>query len=118
MPGFAITGYGGIDPAAFRPGFRKSNQYNLIDNLTWVRNTHSIKIGTDIRWFSETDENCAYCRSYFTFTGSYTEQWVRGLHASASILRVSGHLPATKAGSGASGRSISTFRTTGKRLPA
>ena len=72
LPGFAITGYGGIDPAAFRPGFRKSNQYNLIDNLTWVRNTHSIKIGTDIRWFSETDENCAYCRSYFTFTGSYT----------------------------------------------
>jgi hypothetical protein len=72
LPGFSINGYGGIDAAAFRPGFRKSNQYNLMDNLTWVRNAHSIKIGTDLRWFSETDENCAYCRSNFVFTGTYT----------------------------------------------
>ncbi len=72
LPGFAITGYGGIDAAAFRPGFRKSNQYNLVDNLTWVRDAHNIKLGTDIRWFSETDENCAYCRSNFAFTGAYT----------------------------------------------
>jgi len=72
LPGFAITGYGGIDATAFRPGFRKSNQYNVIDNLTWVRGAHNIKVGTDIRWFSETDENCAFCRSNFAFTGTYT----------------------------------------------
>jgi hypothetical protein len=72
LPGFAITGYGAINAQAFRPGFRKSRQYNLLDNLTWVRGNHSLKVGTDIRWFSESDENCAYCRSSFSFTGTYT----------------------------------------------
>jgi hypothetical protein len=72
LPGFSITGYGAINPQAFRPGFRKSRQYNLIDNVTWVRGSHSLKTGVDIRWFSESDENCAYCRSSFSFTGTYT----------------------------------------------
>jgi hypothetical protein len=72
LPGFAITGYGAINAQAFRPGFRKSRQYNFLDNLTWVRGNHSLKVGTDIRWFSESDENCAYCRSSFSFTGTYT----------------------------------------------
>jgi hypothetical protein len=72
LPGFSITGYGAINAQAFRPGFRKSRQYNFIDNLTWVRGNHSLKLGTDIRWFSESDENCAYCRSSFSFTGTYT----------------------------------------------
>lgn len=72
LPGFSITGYGGINSQAFRPGFRKSRQYNFMDNLTWVRGNHSFKLGTDIRWFSESDENCAYCRSSFSFTGTYT----------------------------------------------
>jgi hypothetical protein len=72
LPGFAITGYGAINAQAFRPGFRKSRQYNFLDNLTWARGNHSLKAGTDIRWFSESDENCAYCRSSFSFTGTYT----------------------------------------------
>jgi hypothetical protein len=37
-----------------------------------VRGNHNFKIGTDIRWFSESDNNCAYCRSSFSFTGTYT----------------------------------------------
>ena len=72
FPGFSITGYGGIDALTFRPGFRRSNQYNVIDNLTWVRGEHNLKLGFDLRWFSVVDENCAFCRSNFAFTGTYT----------------------------------------------
>ena len=59
FPGFAITGYGGIDALTFRPGFRRSNQYNVIDNLTWGTGEHNLKLGFDLRWFSVVDENCA-----------------------------------------------------------
>ena len=87
LPGSRSPATAALTRQPFGLDSAKASQYNLIDNLTWVRNTHSLKAGTDIRWFSETDENCAYCRSYFTFTGSYTGQWVRGLHARHPVSR-------------------------------
>lgn len=77
FPGFpqlSITGFQGIAGNAFQPLVNPTNMYQLINNFSWIRGAHTIKIGGDIRNYRLTSTNSANSRGNFSFTPNYTGQ--------------------------------------------
>jgi hypothetical protein len=46
--------------------------YQIIDSLSWIKGTHTIKIGADLRNYRLTSTNSANSRGAFSFNGIYT----------------------------------------------
>ena len=50
-PNVAITGFASFGSAVGGPGGRADSTFQVLDNLSWTRNRHSIKFGGDARVF-------------------------------------------------------------------
>ena len=77
FPGFpqlSITGFQGIAGNAFQPLVNPTNMYQITDNLSIIRGSHTIKVGADLRNYRLTSTNSANSRGSFPFTGIYTGQ--------------------------------------------
>ena len=75
FPGFpqlSITGYQGIAGNAFQPLVNPTNMYQIVDSVSWIKGTHTIKIGADLRNYRLTSTNSANSRGAFSFNGIYT----------------------------------------------
>ncbi len=75
FPGFpqlSISGYQGIAGNAFQPLINPSNMYQLIDNVNWIKGSHTLRMGIDFREYRFTSTNSANSRGSFSFTGAYT----------------------------------------------
>ncbi len=72
FPGLGITGFLGFNPNAFSPIKFRDNKYEIIDNVTWIRGTHSMKFGAHLRRYDTATTNAARSRGDFTFSGTYT----------------------------------------------
>ena len=46
--------------------------YQIVDSLSWIKGTHTIKIGADLRDYRLTSTNSANSRGAFSFNGIYT----------------------------------------------
>lgn len=49
IPLVAVTGYSGIGPSPENPYRFRNYNFDWVDNISWTRGKHSIKIGADIR---------------------------------------------------------------------
>ncbi len=74
FPNLGITGFQGIAGNSFQPLVNPTNMYQLTDNLSIIRGSHTIKVGADIRNYRLTSTNSANSRGAFSFTGAYTGQ--------------------------------------------
>ncbi|HZT28327.1 MAG TPA: TonB-dependent receptor [Bryobacteraceae bacterium] len=75
FPGFpqlSISGYSGIAGNAFQPLINPTNMYEIVDGLSWIKGSHTVKFGTDLRDYRFTSTNSAYSRGNFAFTGAWT----------------------------------------------
>ncbi len=63
--GFAVTGGG-------NPSRQGSGTFQLIDNVTWTKGTHTLKLGFDFRRMTDHDDNVfgSYRSGLYTFNGS------------------------------------------------
>ena len=75
FPGFpqlSITGFQGIAGNAFQPLVNPTNMYEIVDSLSWIKGSHAVKFGADLRDYRLTSTNSANSRGSFSFTGTYT----------------------------------------------
>lgn len=72
FPGLGFTGYLGFNPNAFSPIKFRDNKYEIDDNLTWIRGSHTFKTGVMLRRYDTSTTNAARSRGDFTFNGSYS----------------------------------------------
>lgn len=77
IPTFAINGYAtlGDQPANFgnNPVTKKSNVWNLSDNLSWVRNKHTMKMGFDFQYLDIPTFAALQGRGAWGFSGVFTQ---------------------------------------------
>ena len=84
VPNFQITGFqmtGGANPSKQRSGI-----FQILDNVTWIKRSHTFKFGGDFRRMTDHDDNVfGNTRSgQYTFDGSATNLDVNGNDPSAS----------------------------------
>jgi hypothetical protein len=72
FPGLTISNYLSFAGNTFRPLNFRDNNYQLMDNLTWIRGKHALKAGILYRAYSSINFNAGLNRGVFTFTGTYT----------------------------------------------
>lgn len=72
FPGLSISNYLSFNGNTFRPLDYRDNNYQVMDNLTWIRGRHSFKAGILYRRYSTVNFNAGLGRGVFTFTGTYT----------------------------------------------
>ncbi len=72
FPGLGITGFQGIPGNAFQPLVNPTNSYQIVDTMSFIRGTHTIKAGIDFRDYRLTSTNSANSRGAFSFNGGYT----------------------------------------------
>ena len=67
ITGFGVTGGG-------NPSKQRSGIFQLIDNVTWTRANHTIKLGFDFRRLTDHDDNVfgSYRAGLYTFNGTST----------------------------------------------
>ncbi len=71
-PSTAVTGGIGIGMPNFlpRPAYPHEQRYQVIDNVTYFRGGHSIKVGTDINYIKEDLINLFQGGGVYSYTGS------------------------------------------------
>jgi hypothetical protein len=72
FPGLGITSFLGFNPNAFSPIKFRDNKHEIIDNVTWIKGTHSMKFGAHFRRYDTATTNAARSRGDFTFNGTYS----------------------------------------------
>ena len=72
FPGLGINNYLSFDPGAFVPIHFRDNKYELMDSITFIRGSHALKAGFDLRRYETSTTNSARSRGDFTFNGTYT----------------------------------------------
>ena len=82
IPGITRTGSPG-----FTDAIRLSNTYQLTENLTWVKNAHTLKFGADLKRIESTLTNPEQNpRGFFNFNANFTSRAGSGGAAFASFL--------------------------------
>jgi len=73
LPQFILPGggYAGLGPGAY-PQSAITQTWQLVDNVTWVRGEHNLKIGVDFRRTRLTQQQSAQDRGQLTFAGQFT----------------------------------------------
>ncbi len=72
FPGLSISGYTGLNANSWVPIRFRESMYEIRDNISWVRGSHTVKAGFYYRKLHDDQYNAAYSRGYFNFTGTYT----------------------------------------------
>jgi len=72
FPGLTISNFLSFNAQNNSPLSFRDNNYQLTDNLTWIRGAHAFKAGFLHRAYSSLNFNAGLCRGVFTFTGTYT----------------------------------------------
>jgi len=72
FPGLSISGYTGLNANSWIPIRFRESMYEIRDNISWVRGSHTVKAGFYYRKLHDDQYNAAYSRGYFNFTGTYS----------------------------------------------
>ena len=84
---FGITGLTGTGSPGFTNALRLSNTYQLTENMTWVKKSHTIKFGADLKRIESTLTNPeSNPRGFFNFNTNFTSLNGAGGAAFASFL--------------------------------
>jgi len=90
LPAFNITNYTAVSKG--RPGFSVSSNFQFIDNVTWIKGRHTLKMGVDVRRLvGQSALGFTTGNNYgdYNFTGNFTRNpfadFLLGVPASSSI---------------------------------
>ena len=74
IPAVSVSGVGGVSGIgqSGNPQWRADNTFNVVDNLTWVRGRHTLKVGVDFQDFYKHSYFETTARGSFSFNGQYT----------------------------------------------
>ena len=78
-PQTSVTGYVVIGGPTNLPQGRHDNNYNIVENLTWIRGAHSLKFGFDWRHVLFNSFFTNFGRGAFLFDGTFTGNAVADL---------------------------------------
>jgi hypothetical protein len=78
-PQLTLTGYVTIGGATNLPQGRHDNNYNYVDNLTWIKGSHTLKFGVDYLRILFNSFFTSNGRGAFTFQGTFTGNSVADL---------------------------------------
>lgn len=78
-PQTTVTGYVVVGGPTNLPQGRHDNNYNLVENLTWVKGAHSLKFGFDFRHVLFNSFFTNFGRGAFVFDGTFTGNAVADL---------------------------------------
>lgn len=112
FPGLGFTGYLGFNPNAFSPIKFRDNKYEINDNLTWVRGTHTFKTGVLLRRYDTSTTNAARSRATSHSTDP-TPATRSPISCSASHSRDAARFRETLSASSRWLTSTSSYKTTG-----
>jgi len=71
-PGISITGFSRVGDVATLPINRADNTYHLVDNFSFIRGAHSLKIGAEARILQLNAYVEVFSRGQIDFTGALT----------------------------------------------
>jgi hypothetical protein len=90
IPTIGISGFNGFGDSTEGPYTNRNKVFEFTDNLSWVRGTHSFKLGGIIRFDQFNQDGNQFSRGSFTFdgraTGSFTGAATPGAAAFADFL--------------------------------
>lgn len=72
VPQVTITGIATIGGPTNLPQGRRTNTYNIVDNITYTRGSHTVKAGLDIKRFLFNSFFTQFGRGAFAFNGQFT----------------------------------------------
>ena len=80
LPYTAYNGTIGLSHAGswYIPDVQRQNVYQILDNVTKVRGSHSIKFGIQIESIRTSFSNSEYARGRMNWDGFYSEKWSQG----------------------------------------
>lgn len=73
FPTLNVTGYGNLGDIGTRPLQQFFTTRNFADTLTWIRGSHTLKMGFDTRLYRRSAFNGINSRGAFSFTGALTQ---------------------------------------------
>jgi len=72
IPSIGITGFSGFGDSTEGPYTNRNHAYEFIDNVSWIRGTHSFKVGASIRYDQYNQVGNQFPRGGFQFNGTAT----------------------------------------------
>jgi Carboxypeptidase regulatory-like domain len=78
LPSFAISGLSNLGNQDWFPELLRENNYQYLDSFTYIRGSHSFKVGVDIRRRLNGFDQTQNARGDFSFDQQFTEDLVTG----------------------------------------
>ena len=95
IPAIGISGYSGFGDSTEGPYTNRNKVFEFIDNLSWIRGTHSFKLGASIRFDQYNQVGNQFSRGSFQFDGRATGSFDRrGDAGRRRVCRFPARLPA------------------------
>lgn len=69
-----VSGFTPVGPRAFWPNVNKMDNLQISDNFTWVKGSHTIKVGAEYRRTQIPRSPSRFRRGRFQYTGDYTAE--------------------------------------------
>ena len=69
IPTIGISGYNGFGDSTEGPYTNRNKVFEFVDNLSWIRGTHSFKLGGSIRFDQFNQDGNQFSRGSFSFDG-------------------------------------------------
>jgi len=101
VPQITLTGFNTIGTDT-NPTTQTSNVYHLVNHFTWIKGSHSMKFGTDMRKLNYNDRSERFVRGGLNFTGGLSADPVRASTTGVSVADLLLGLPLSASGSNTS----------------
>lgn len=72
MPNIGLSGFTGMGGGNFLPYFSNGQTRQLKSDTSWIRGSHTMKLGMDIQWLQTNVRNTRHKRGSLSFDGRYT----------------------------------------------
>lgn len=72
LPQITVAGFASLGDRTFAPNPKRTGVYQLIDNASWIRGSHTIKFGFDSRMSSNFAGTSSNSRGNITLNGQFT----------------------------------------------
>ncbi len=74
LPTFSLVGFSQVGDRTFAPNPKLTQVRQFIDNLSWVKGSHTLKFGFDMRFLQNFAGTSNTSRGSFTFNGQFTSE--------------------------------------------